>query len=213
MPYWDKNPGVANFFDEIMKLKNKQVRFNTMLLLLRNKKNIPDTLLNFYAASDEYRIELYRQLKKAKLLDKFPLKYNNQLDLVKSALVNSSSYQKYDTLALLEKMPVAYKNKKGVVYFFKYKNKKEEKKWKIVSYGLQPENTKEFDDDNDDLTSVSSYSYGSNENNKLDETKPVKEQLQKLLKVMLYKMHSSASAFYNSGYNYSESDVIVAPRY
>ena len=213
MPYWDKNPGVANFFDEIMKLKNKQIRFNTMLLLLRNKKNIPDTLLNFYAASDEYRIELYRQLKKAKLLDKFPLKYNNQLDLVKSALVNSSSYQKYDTLALLEKMPVAYKNKKGVVYFFKYKNKKEEKKWKIVSYGLQPENTKEFDDDNDDLTSVSSYSYGSNENNKLDETKPVKEQLQKLLKVMLYKMHSSASAFYNSGYNYSESDVIAAPRY
>jgi hypothetical protein len=199
LPYWDKNPGVATFFEEVMKLKNKQIRFNTMLLLLRNKKTVPDSLLSFYAVEEEFRIELYKSLKKAKLLDKFPAKYNNQLDLVKSALQNISSYEKYDTLVMLEKMPVAYNNKKGVVYFFKYKNKKEEKKWKILSYGLQPENTKEFDEDNDDFTSGTSYNYYSrNDDNKLDETKPVKEQLQKLMKTMLYKMHSSAAQFYSN---------------
>ncbi|NOT94652.1 TraB/GumN family protein [Ferruginibacter sp.] len=209
LPYWDRNPGVANFFEDIMKLKNKQIRFNTMLLLLRNKKSVPDSLLNFYATSEEYRINLYRSLKKAKLLDKFPAKYNNQLDLVKSDLANSSSYEKFDTLALLEKIPVAYSNKKGVVYFFKYKNKKEEKKWKIVSYGLQPGNAKEFDDDNDDFVTENSYSYGRNTDDRLDEEKPVKEQLQKLLKTMLYKMHSSAAKFYGNGYDAADSDVIT----
>jgi len=209
LPYWDKNPGVATFFDDLMKLKNKQIRFNTMLLLLRNKKHVQDSLLNFYAADEDYRIDLYRELKKAKLQDKFPAMYNNQLDLVKSALINISSYEKYDTLALLDKIPLNFKNKKGVVYFFKYKNKKEEKKWKIASFGLQPENAKEFDDDNDDFTSANSYSYGRSEVSKLDETKPVKEQLQKLLKTMLYKMHSSAAEFYNGRDNDSDMDILT----
>jgi hypothetical protein len=119
--------------------------------------------------------------------------------------MNSSSY---DTIALLEKEPVSYKNKKGVVYFFKYKNKKEEKKWKILSYGMQPENVKEFDDDNDDFTSENSYSYSRSEDTRLDETKPVKEQLQKLMKTMLYKMHRSAKQFYN-GRGDAYNDVLI----
>jgi hypothetical protein len=206
LPNWDKNPGIATFFTDVMKLKNKRIRFNTMLLLLRNKKVVSDSLLNAYAADDEYRLELYRKLKTAKLLNKFPVKYNNQLDLVKGALVSTSSYEKYDTLALLDKIPVTYKNKKGQVYFFKYKNKKTEKKWKIVSYGLQPENIKEFDDDNDDFTTSSTYSYDRGNNDKLDETKPVKEQLEKIIKTILYKMHGSAAQFYNNDY---DNDVLT----
>jgi uncharacterized protein YbaP (TraB family) len=208
LPYWDKNAGIAVFFNDVMKLKNKQLRFNTMLLLLRNKKPVADSLLNAYAADEEYRIELYRRLKAAKLLDKFPVKYLNQPDLVKSAIVNSTSYNKYDTLVLLEKMPVQYHNKKGVVYFFKYKNKKEEKQWKILSYGLQPENVKDFDNDNDDFVVTSSYSYGAGSANKLDETKPVKEQLQKLLKNILYKMHPGAEMFFGNGYE-DDNDVLT----
>jgi hypothetical protein len=208
LPYWDKNPGVPAFFEELMKLKNKQIRFNTMLLLLRNNKKVADSVLNFYAAEDEYRVDLYRGLKKAKLLDKFPFKYNNQADLVKSAIVNGSSYDRFDTLVLLEKVPVTYNNRKGVVYFYKYKTKKEEKKWKILSYGMQPENVKEFDDDNDDFNSGISYNYSRNEDDKLDETVPVRTQLQKLMKTMLYKMHRSASQFYGSNYD-GDRDVLT----
>ena len=208
LPFWDKNPGVATFFDGIMQLKNKRIRFYTMLLLLRNNRPVQDSLLHFYAASDDYRIDLYRELKKVKLLNKFPAAYNNQFDLVKSDLVNAA-YQKYDTLVLLEKMPVTIKNKKGIVYFFKYKNKKEEKKWKIISYGLQPENAKVFADDNDDFITTSTYSYSRNETNFLDEDKPVKEQLQKLLKTLLYKMHNSASQFYNGGTGEEDEDIIT----
>jgi hypothetical protein len=123
--------------------------------------------------------------------------------------VNSAgAYNKYDTIVLLEKMPVSYKGKKGVVYFYKYKNKKEGQKWKIVSYGLQPENVKEFDDDNDDFVADNSYSYGRSNDNKLDETKPVKEQLQKIVRTTLYKMHSSAAQFYDSGYG-ADEDILT----
>jgi uncharacterized protein YbaP (TraB family) len=208
LPNWDKNPGIATFFNDIMKLKNKRIRFNAMLLLLRNKKAVSDSLVNAYAADDEYRVELYRKLKTAKLLNKFPPKYNYQLDLVKGALVSASVYEKYDTLVLLGKIPVTYKNKKGLVYFFKYKNKKTEKKWKIVTYGLQPENIKEFDDDNNDFTTSSTYSYDRGNTDKLDETKPVKEQLQKIIKTILYKMHSSAAQFYNIDYD-NNNDVLT----
>jgi len=208
LPYWDKNAGIAAFFDDVMKLKNKRLRFNTMLLLLRNKKPLADSLLNAYAADEAYRIDLYRRLKAAKMLDKFPAKYNTQLDLVKSAIANTSTYNKYDSLVLLEKMPVQYNNKKGVVYFFKYKNKKEEKQWKILSYGLQPDNAKDFDEENDDFVTTASYTYGPNANNKLDDGKPVKEQLQKLLKNMLYKMHPSAEMFFGSGYD-DDNDVLT----
>ena len=202
LPYWEKNPGVPVFFDDIMKLKNREIRFNIMLLLLRNKKAVADSLLNSYAADENYRILLYRKLKKEKLLNRFPVKYNNQADLVKSALMsNTSYYTKYDTLVLLDKLPVTYKTKKGLVYFYKYKTKKTDKKWKIVSFGLQPENAKEFDDDNEDFNSASGYSYDREEDNKLDEEKPVKEQLQKKLKTMLYQMHKSAARFYENNYD------------
>jgi pyruvoyl-dependent arginine decarboxylase (PvlArgDC) len=202
LPYWDKNPGVPQFFEDIMKLKNKEIRFNTMLLLLRNKKAVSDSLLLSYAADDDYRISLYRRLKKAKLLDKFPAKYNTQADLVKSALMSSTSYyNRYDTLVLLDKLITSYKEKKGLVYFYKYKTKKTDKKWKLVSFGLQPENAKEFDDDNDEFTSSGGYSYGMEDDNKLDEEKPVKEQLLKKLKTMQYQKHSSAARFYDNTYD------------
>ncbi len=209
LPYWDKNPGVPVFFEDVMKLKNKEIRFNMMMLLLRNKKPVADSLLLSYAADEDYRIELYRKLKKEKLLDKFPAKYNNQADLVKSALMGSTSYyNKYDTLVFLDKLPATYKDKKGVVYFYKYKSKKTDKKWKVVSFGLQPENAKEFDDDNDAFNSSAGYSYDRDEDNKLDEEKPVKEQLLKKLKIMQYKMHSSAARFYENTYD-DYKDIIT----
>ncbi len=208
LPYWDKNPGIATFFSDILKLKNKRIKFNTLLLLLRNNKTVSDSLINTYAADDEYRVELYRKLKTAKLLHKFTARYNNQFDLVKSALISTSSYEKYDTLALLAKIPLGYKNKKGLIYFFKYKNRKTDKKWKIISYGLQPENVKEFADDNYDFVTGSTYNYERGDDDRLDETKPVKEQLQKILKTILYKMHSSAAQFYNNVYD-GDKDAVT----
>ena len=203
LPYWDKNPGVPVFFDDLMHLNNQRLRFNCAMLLLRNKKWVADSVLTGFASMDKYRIDLYRRLKEMKQMDKFPAKYKNQLDLVKSAIADDSN-NNTDTLVLLEKMPLTYNATKGLVYFFKYKSRKEDKKWSIRSFGLQPENPGEYDDDNDEFTeSGSNYSYGYNADDaerKLDESIPVKEQLQKLLKKMLFKKHPSAAQFYSSRY-------------
>ena len=77
---------------------------------------------------------------------------------------------------------------------------------------MQPENVKEFDDDSDDdFTSGNSYSYGygSRVENNLDEDQPIKEQLQKIMKMMLYKMHSSAAQFYNNNYDDADNDAFT----
>ncbi|MGG9970938.1 TraB/GumN family protein [Ferruginibacter sp. SUN002] len=204
IPFWDKNPGVVTFFEDLMKLKNEKIRFNTMFTLLKNKKQVPDSVINNFAEKEDYRIDLYKRLKDIKMLNKFPAKFNNQQDLIKSD-IKSNSYgsNSYDTIVFIDKLPVSYDNKKGVVYFYKYKTKKKDTKWKITSYGMQPENAKEFDTENDEFVLRQYYySYNNDVSMTLDETKPVKEQLQKILKTMLIKKHRSAYEFYNRSNSY-----------
>lgn len=210
LPFWDKNPGIPLFFSDLLKINNKRIRFNTMMLLLRNRKQVPDTLLNIFAVDDNYRIELYRKLKKAGMVSKFPAMHLNQLSLVKSALLNFSE-NKMDTMVLLEKIPITVKNKSGFVYFYKYKSNKGEKNWKLVSYGMQPVDSKEFDDENIDFVSTNSYGYGIDSYEKLDETKPVNEQFQKMIKKLIYKMHKSADEFYNNRFD-DEDKAYMAER-
>ena len=118
-------------------------------------------------------------------------KYKTQMDLAKSVLINSRSYNKADTIVYLDKLPVNYRDDKGWVYFYKYKDKKDDATWEFASSGIQPENIKEISTD-DAFTSFMQ--------DNLDEEKPFKEQLQKLLKEMLYSKRKSARAFYQSGY-------------
>ena len=211
IPFWSINPGVQAFFEDLLKLKNEQIRFTTLLLLLRHKRPVPDSLFSAFASSDQYRIELYRHLKEINELSHFPSIYNNQTDLVRSALVNRCfGNDNYDTVAYLDKLPVYYKNKKGVVYFFKYKDKRSDHSWKITSFGMQPENPLEFDDKNLEFTDYN-LEYDLNEDI-LDELKPVKEQLEKRMKTMLIRKHSSSKEFYNNHGGYL-SDHFRKSRY
>lgn len=202
LPFWEKNPGVPAFFEDLMHLNNRRLRFNCAMLLLRNNKPVADSVLTGFAANENYRIALYRRLKTLKLMNRFPAKFNNQLDLVKSAMSDNSNNT--DTLSLIEKIPVTYNSKKGVVYFFKYKSRREDKKWTIKSFGMQPVDPNEYDDEDEEFTeSGSNYNYGYNADEterKLDESRPVKEQLQQLLKKMLFKKHRSGAQFYSSRY-------------
>ena len=109
---------------QMLRSNDKQLKYNTMLLLLRNKKPFPDSLLNYFAGLDEYRYELYKDLKDEKEANMFPAKYNNHLDLgkvhcwMKKPMINPIQ------LFILDRLPAAVKGKKGFVYFYKYKSKK-----------------------------------------------------------------------------------------
>jgi hypothetical protein len=123
---------------------------------------------------------------------------------------SSGSYEKMDTLVYLDKLPVQYEDKKGVVYFYKYKRMRDDVEWQLISVGMQPEKADEIDMDNDDFTNTS-------DERKLDNSKPVKEQLQRMLKEMLYARHNSAAYFYEarsySMYKNYLSEMIKNRRY
>ncbi len=188
VPYYDKNVNVQHFFEKLLQSKDLHVRLNTAVILLRNNKNIPDSILLTLAAKDQYRGQLFSGLETAKRLDKFPVQYKNQLDLARSYLLADKDYDKIDSVVFIKKQTAAYPGKKGVVYFFKYRIKKEDD-WKIGISGLQPENEKEVGSD-DKLATMT--------DKKLKADEPQDEQLQKQLKKLLFTFHKSGKYFYGA---------------
>jgi uncharacterized protein YbaP (TraB family) len=189
LPFWDKNAGVQQFFNQLMKTGNRKLLYETFLLLLRHQKPVPDSLFQKFAALDEYRSDLYSDLKKIKKEEKFPAAYKKQEWIARSLLVNSGQlYGKMDTLSFIDKLPVEYKNKKGFVYFFKYKRMKDDAAWQLASVGMQPADLTQVDVENDEFTEM--------EKRKLETDEPVGQQLANALKEMLNSKHPSAAGFY-----------------
>jgi hypothetical protein len=128
-------------------------------------------------------------LKKIKKEEKFPAAYKKQEWIARSLLVNSGQlYGKMDTLSFIDKLPVEYKNKKGFVYFFKYKRMKDDAAWQLASVGMQPADLTQVDVENDEFTEM--------EKRKLETDEPVGQQLANALKEMLNSKHPSAAGFY-----------------
>jgi len=210
LPFRDKHPGVQSFFEQLMKTGDRRLLYNSFLLLLRNKQPVPDSLFGKYAKLDEYRSEFYADLEKLKMTDKFPSQYKTQLEITRSLLVDGANRsEKIDTLVYLDKLPVTYKGKKGYVYFYKYKKMRDDISWQLASVGMQPEKTDEVSVEDDEFT--------SREERKLENDTPVKEQLEKMLKEMIYSKRSSASEFYEARnfrlYKGYMSEMVKSRRY
>jgi uncharacterized protein YbaP (TraB family) len=195
LPFYTKNNKVPSFFEQLLQSKEPDVRLNAAVLLLRNNLPVADSILLDLATNDQYRGKLFSDLESAKRLDKFPEKYKNQIDMARSYLVADKNYDKVDSIVFLQKQPVAYQGKKGLLYFFKYRVKKEDD-WKIGISGLQPENEKNAGSD-DKLVSMTEK--------KIKPDEPLDVQLQKQLKKILFSFHNSGKNFY--GYNDYEGSI------
>lgn len=208
LPYWDVNSNVQPLLRQVLSSSDKRLKYNTMLLLLRNNKPYPDSLLNYFAAQDEYRYELYKELKDLRREAKFPTQYNNHLDLGKSKMLAEKTYDKPDTLVFVEKLPAEMKGRKGLMYFYKYKTKKDDASWKLATVGLVPEDPGQFEfakddkketnryDDYDDYPGASRYDFTAFSDTKIRADEPLLSQLNKELKRMLYSRRKSAKEFY-----------------
>jgi hypothetical protein len=211
LPSMDANPAVSPLIQQMLNSNDKRLKYNTMLLLLRNNKAIPDSLPKYFAGLDEYRYDLYKDLKDLKKQDKFPAQFNNHLDLGRSKLLDEKSYDKPDSIVYIDRLAAEVKGKKGFVYFFKYKTKKDDLTWKFATVGLVPEDAKKFEFDNTEKPEYSDYyyspaAYRSTDYYRLDFTgfseakikddEPIAEQLSKILKKMLYSKRKSAKEFY-----------------
>ncbi len=203
LPFWDKAPGIPQLMTQLLSSKDNRLKYATTLLLVRNKRPVPDTMVNYFAGLDEYRKELYDDLKRADRLSLFPATYKNQLALARSELLSSQSYSKPDTIVFFEKIPLQYKKRDGFIYVFKYKDKKEDNSWKLATVGLLPKDESQYEFD-DTLTARETLDYDFTNTNgtKLTSETPEKEQVQKMLKRLLYSKRKSAARFYSDGDRY-----------
>src|SRR4029079_7260666 len=209
LPFWEKNVNVPALFQKVMKSDDKKLKYAMMLLLIRNNKPVADSTLHYFAAMDDYRYTLYRDLKKMDRLKFFPAKYDNKTDLAKSKLIDSKTYGGPDSVVFLDKLPVKFRSEQGYVYFFKYKQRKDDFGWKIAAAGLISKDPKQFEVED---TSISKkgvvyrngfpsynelYDFTSFTDTKLAVDKPFSEQLDKQLRIMLYSHRKSAKEFYS----------------
>ncbi|HVE61610.1 MAG TPA: hypothetical protein VNA26_07320, partial [Chitinophagaceae bacterium] len=139
LPFWDTNENVPVFFQQLLSSSDNRLKYNTALLLLRKGKPVPDSVLQQLAVSDKYQYDLYNDLRKFGKNDFY--KNFNATELAKSRLISSASmYYVFDSIQFLDKLPVTYKGKKGFIYFFKYKQRRDDNNWKLASSGLMPIN-------------------------------------------------------------------------
>jgi uncharacterized protein YbaP (TraB family) len=209
LPFWKNNSNVPMLFKQLLQSNDNKLKYSTLLLMMKNDKLVPDSLLNYFAAMDDYRYTFYSDLDEIDQLKYFPSKYNNHIDLAKSKLLNSKSYGKPDSIVYLDKLPVEFRNKQGDIYFFKYKEKKDDISWKLAISGLISKDPKKFEikDEAFSLTDIISgnnywgnrnrYDFTSFTTSKLKDDEPIAQQLNKELKKILYSRRQSAKEFYN----------------
>ncbi|MGN6399428.1 MAG: hypothetical protein ACTHMD_03175, partial [Flavisolibacter sp.] len=202
MPFWNENQSIPQLFTQMLRSSDKRLQYNTAMLMIRNTKVIPDSLLNYFAKQDQYRFELYKDLKSMDQLQMFPAAFNNHIDLAKSKLMSLNSYQMPDSILYVDKFPLQYKKRNGLVYFFKYKRNKDDNSWKIAMAGLIPSHSSGFEFENmDDKKEVYEYDFTEMTGTKIDEETPLKSQLQKALKKKLYSKRKSSAQFYDAENN------------
>ena len=194
MPFWDKNTAVPVYFNKLLKTRDNTVKMNTVNILLKNKKPVPDSVFTEICKEEKDQSDLYDVLKRDSAENRFPAAYRKQEILAKSILLSSSStYNKKDSVEYLNKyLPATFKGKKGNVYFFKYKSNEKDVDWKLAVVGIQPENLKEINADE----TIVDYT-----DKILKTNQPLDTQLKKLLKEQLYSLRKSSSKYFGSGYN------------
>lgn len=193
-PFYDKQASVPKFFTRLLQSKDEQAQLLAAVLLLRSQKPVPDSVLLKLAKQDKLRADLYTSLERAKLADKFPQQYRNQVDMARSCLVSDKGGTKIDSVVYVGKKTIAYADQQGTVYYFKYRVKKDDD-WKIGISGLQPLNEKEV---NSNVRLVNMT------DSKLKEDEPIIEQYEKQLKKMVFALYRSGVNFYSAGENYFE---------
>ncbi len=192
MPFYDKKPVVEKFMDKLLLSKDADVQLDAAILLLKNKKDVPDSILLSLAKSDKHRADFYGALKKINLEEKFPLAYRSQQQIAKSILLAENAFGKIDSVQFVYSTDINYNGKRGRVYFFKYRVKDEDD-WKIGVSGVQPFDIIKINSDGD-LAKLT--------DKKISDDEALNMQFEKELRKMLILSHKSGSVFYlRNNYN------------
>ncbi len=219
LPYWESKPAVQPVIRQMLHSADKRLKYSTLLLMIRNHRPYEDSLLSFFASQDEYRYELWSDLRRLKKETLFPSAFNNHLALGRSKLVSMRIYGKADSLVYVDRLPAETKGKKGYVYFYKYRNKKDDPSWKLAIVGLVPEDSSRIDFEMGDaqyavivpgwhsIVPGNELNITSYLDTKIKEDEPLDGQLNKELKKQLYALRKSGKNFYE-GSEYERYDFV-----
>jgi uncharacterized protein YbaP (TraB family) len=197
MPFYDRNASVSNFFTRLLRSKDGLLRLNTAVLLLKNDKQVPDSVLVQLAASDKYRSILLTKLEFIHRTERFPKKYYNQLDIARSQIVSSYASGDMASVRYVDKRLIGFKGSSGYVYFFSYKIHGENECQMGIS-GLQPVTLSEVSSNND-LVKLTGK--------RIRKDQPVADQFSEQLNRLLFSKHKSAASFYlDSDYYLSRNE-------
>ncbi|MEO8712504.1 MAG: hypothetical protein ABI405_10295, partial [Parafilimonas sp.] len=191
LPFLDSNEALPKFFNRLLQSRDTGLQLSTAILLIKNHKPVPDSILNGIASKDNYRSDLLEDLEEISQVDLFPAKYKKQELIAQSLLLNDSKKTAFAEIEPEGKTVVYTKGKKGYVYFFRYKIKKEDD-WQIGISGLQPEDLKKVGTDN---------TFVQLSNEKLTADKPAPEQFNEQLLKLILKQHKSAAHFFEDDAN------------
>ncbi|MES2772817.1 MAG: TraB/GumN family protein [Bacteroidota bacterium] len=191
-PFYETEPAVKALVQQCFNLQNKEFRYKLMKLMIRKKNHqYPDSLSGFFARDEKIRRRLYNFLNTQDQLEKFPKAYLGTLDLARSRMAALGS-GKPDTVSYVGLRPFDWERKKGEMYFFKYKMKKEDK-WKWAMVGMLPGNKKATWDVDD--------SFDKMLKRRVETDKTIDEQMDIILKETLYSQRQSAKNFYRDNDN------------
>lgn len=219
IPFWSSDAQVPSLVNLMLATSDKRLKYSILLSLMRMNKPYSDTLLDYFAGLDDYRYDLYTDLAEMDKLERFPAGFNRQLPLAQSKLLKVSRYMKPDSVVFLDTLKAAIKGREGWIYFFKYKQRKDDLSWKIATVGLLPLDSAQFvwsvdddeieEDDDSDYPQKSKYDFTGFSSIKLKIDEPVKPQLRKELKRMLYAKRKSARLFYDRRGSSESEDAVI----
>lgn len=188
MPCYEKEKGVKKFFEKLLNSKDPVAQTTAVVALLKNNKNVPDSILTSIASNDKFRATLYESLKEINWENQFPIAYKQQQFMARSVLAGNGAFNKIDSIQFVSSRAAKYETKTGIVYFYKYRVKKDDG-WKIAFSGLQPADLNEVDINND---------YTKFSDKKLDYESPESEQFDKEFEKMVILSHKSGRNFFIS---------------
>ena len=107
---------------EFAKLDSREMKYVTLLALLKNKQPIDQRTIYTLATTDEYRSRLYDELVKLNKISLFPPGYATQMALGRSKLFNLDSEEDQpETMEFIGERTRDYNGKKQKFYLFKVK--------------------------------------------------------------------------------------------
>ena len=81
-PFYER-PGVARWFSQLMQVKSLSVKHAAALILIRNNRPVPDSVLHALAADDWHRARLYDYLVQAGKANLFPAEFRDQASMAR----------------------------------------------------------------------------------------------------------------------------------